>query len=254
MSIILNEYEWAEQMEANHDLGQNPFETLRRVAKYYYANQYSKRTIRQMLDTFLLQCDPSASLSKWSDTLDKIAKNVGKFPLVKADSIEVSEKELERISVLGGIQQKRLAFTLLCAAKYCDIEYPNNDHWVKISDKEIMKMANIGTSIKRQSLLFHQLREEGMIRFSRQIDNLNVRVMFIEASKVAIHIHDFRNLGYQYMKYIGGPYFECENCGITEKKNHNKGRPQKYCQICASKIKTLQSIDSVMRHRAQQSN
>ena len=45
MSIVLNEYEWAERMINNHDLGKHPVETLNRVAKYYFANQYSKREI-----------------------------------------------------------------------------------------------------------------------------------------------------------------------------------------------------------------
>ena len=34
MGIVLNEYEWAEKMINNHDLGGKPTETLSRVAKY----------------------------------------------------------------------------------------------------------------------------------------------------------------------------------------------------------------------------
>lgn len=55
MSIVLNEYEWAERMINNHDLGKRPVETLNRVAKYYLATGYSKREVRRMLDTFLIQ-------------------------------------------------------------------------------------------------------------------------------------------------------------------------------------------------------
>ena len=73
MSIVLNEYEWAERMISNHDLGKKPIETLTRVAKYYLENGYSKREIRKLLDTFMLQCDPMASLVHWSDALDKVA-------------------------------------------------------------------------------------------------------------------------------------------------------------------------------------
>ena len=46
MSIVLNEYEWAERMINNHDLGKRPVETLNRVAKYYLATGYSKREVR----------------------------------------------------------------------------------------------------------------------------------------------------------------------------------------------------------------
>lgn len=250
MSIVLNEYEWAERMINNHELGKKPIETLNRVAKYYLENKYSKREIRKMLDTFLTQCDPSASLVHWSDTLDKVAKNVGKFPLIRLDGVDITKNELERIETLGGKQVRRLAFTLLCVAKYWDIVSESNNHWVNSPDKEIMQMANINTSIKRQSLMFAELREAGFIRFSKKIDNLNVQVLFMEPGETALHIQDFRNIGYQYLKHYGAPYFECVNCGITVKiQEPTRGRRQKYCPSCAIELHTKQKVDSVIRKR-----
>ena len=74
---------------------------------------------------------------------------------------------------------------------------------------------------------------------------------FIEDGEVAVRVSDFRNLGYQYLKYHGEPYFECENCGLTVRQNNKKtGRRQKYCQSCAAEIKIQQTINSVMRRRA----
>ena len=78
MSLILNELEWAEKQISDRNLGKKPTETLTRIAKYYYSQSYSKRDIRNMLDDFILQCDPHASLVRWSDVLDRIAKNVNK--------------------------------------------------------------------------------------------------------------------------------------------------------------------------------
>ena len=181
MSIVLNEYDWAEKMIANHDLGKKPIETLSRVSKYYYENHYSKREIRSLLDSFMLQCDPSASLVHWSDMLDKVAKNVSKFPLIRLDGVDITREELAKIETLEGKQIRRLAFTLLCVAKYWDAASDRNNGWVNTSDKDIMQMANINTSIKRQSLMFAELRDAGFIRFSKKIDNLNVQVQFIQA-------------------------------------------------------------------------
>ena len=69
----------------------------------------------------------------------------------------------------------------------------------------------------------------------------------------AIKITDFRNLGYQYLKYYGEPYFECANCGIVTKykdpDNIRSTRQQKYCASCAVKINTQQRVNSVMRAR-----
>ena len=180
MSIVLNEYEWAERAIANHDLGKKPVETLNRVARYYVENQYSKKELRKLLDDFMMQCDPQVSLVHWSNTLDKVAKNAGKYNLIILDEIVVNEEELKHIEMLDGKQVRRLAFTLLCTAKYWDAVSPNNNHWVNTSDKDIMKMANINTSIKRQSLMFSNLRDMGFIRFSKKIDNLNVHVSFIQ--------------------------------------------------------------------------
>lgn len=250
MSIVLNEYEWAERMIGNHELGKKPIETLNRVAKYYLENRYSKPEIRKLLDTFLTQCDPSVSLVHWSDTLDKVTKNVGKFPLIRLDGVNITYEELERIETLGGKQIRRLAFTLLCVAKYWDAVSESNNHWVNSPDKEIMQMANINTSIKRQSLMFAELRDAGFIKFSKKIDNLNVQVLFMEPGKTAIHIQDFRNIGYQYLKHYGAPYFECVNCGITVKiQEPARGRRQKYCPSCAVELHMKQKVDSVMRRR-----
>lgn len=250
MSIVLNEYEWAERMVNNHELGKKPIETLSRVAKYYYANQYSKKEVRKLLDSFLTQCDPSVSLVHWSDTLDRVAKSVDKFPIICLDGIRITQKELERIESLGGKQARRLAFTLLCVAKYWDAVSASNNHWVNSPDKEIMQMANINTSVKRQSMMFGELRDAGFIRFSKKIDNLNVQVLFMEDGETAIHIQDFRNIGYQYLKHYGEPYFDCVNCGITVKiQEPAKGRRQKYCPSCAVELHTKQKVESVMRRR-----
>ena len=111
-------------------------------------------------------------------------------------------------------------------------------------------MANINTSIKRQSSMFGQLKDAGMIRFSKQIDNLSVQVLFAEDGDAALRVTDFRNLGYQYMKYHGEPYFECAHCGLTDKiKSATQRRPQKYCAQCAVEIRTRQNVNSVMRLR-----
>lgn len=250
MSIVLNEYEWAERAIKDKALGKNPYETLSRVAKYYTYKNYTRKEVRRLLDEFLLQCEPAVSLVTWSDTLDSAAKSATKYPLVMLDSIEITAPEMERIDSLPGKPVKRLAFTLLCIAKYMHSISESTNYWVTTPDNEIMKMANISTSIKRQSSMFGQLKDEGMIRFSKQIDNLSVQVLFAEPGDTVLRITDFRNLGYQYMKYHGEPYFECTHCGLTDKiKNPTNGRPQKYCPQCAAEIRTRQNVNSVMRRR-----
>lgn len=248
MSIVLNEREWAENAITSRQLGKKPVETLSRVARYYcQCEKYKKKEVRGKLEDFLLQCDPGVILVKWSDTIDRIVRSSDKFPLIELEGIDITEAELQTVRSLDGKQLQRLAFALLCVAKYWDAAQEKNNGWVNTSDKEIMKMANINTSIKRQSLMLHEMKNAGLLRFSKRVDSLNIQVKFIRAnSPVAIHITDFRNLGNQYLLYCGEPYFQCANCGLTIKKKSNV---HKYCSDCAAEMYIKKSVESVMRQR-----
>ena len=109
MTIVLNEHEWALEKINSRSLGAKPFETLSRVAKYYIDQAYSKKDVRAMLDTFLLQCEPTASLPKWSETLDYAVARALKYESIKIDGIEITKPEMEKIDALEGKQIRRLA-------------------------------------------------------------------------------------------------------------------------------------------------
>lgn len=250
MSVVLRENDWAEQMIESHSLGKKPSETLRRVARYYMDKGYTTKEARARLESYILRCDPVLSIPKWSDTLDFAISRATKTASIDIQSIDITDAEMKRIDALSGKQIKRLAFTLLCLAKYWKIVIPGCDYWVNNKDSEIMALANINTSIKRQSLMYWTLREEGMIQFSRKVDNTNVKVCFVEEGDVVLHITDFRNLGYQYLMYHGEPYFECSCCGITTKLNNpDNRRRQKYCTECATRMRLKQNVEAVMRYR-----
>ena len=256
MSIVLKENEWAEQMVQSKSLGSKPSETLKRVARYYIDNGYSKRgELRQKLEVFLIQCDPLASLPKWEAAIEYAINSAIKYPAIYIESIHITQNEMQTIQSLNGKQLQRLAFTLLCLAKYWHEVSPDTDYWVNNKDNEIMALANINTSIKRQCQFYGELKELGLIRFSKKIDNTNVRVNYVSDDKVVLDINDFRNLGYQFLKYEyrnskRNPYFECCNCGITVKyTNPEKGRKQKFCKSCATDIAVQQRVNYIMRRR-----
>lgn len=255
MSIVLNEHYYAEQAIQTRSLGKKPSETLSRVARYYIdsCDGANKKIIRSKLDLFLLQCDSTASIPKWSKMLDFATDWAFKHKAVQIDSIIITKPEIDKIDSLDGKQIRRLAFVLLCLSKYWNIVNSHNDNWVNSKDNEIMAFANINTSIRRQCAMYATLRDIGLIQFSKKVDNTNVRVCFAEDGDVAMTITDLRNLGYQYLKYHGEPYFKCSNCGITTKitnpENKNSSWKQKYCRDCAVEIKTKQSVNSVMRQK-----
>lgn len=250
MTIVLKENEWAEQMIKDRSLGKKPSETLRRVARYYMDKGFSRTETRNKLDAFLLQCDPVASLPKWSGALDFATSKASKCHAIDIDSIPITKTEMEKIDGLDGRQIKRLAFTLLCLAKYWKIVIPDGDYWVNNKDSEIMSLANINATIRHQSAMYRELRDLGMIQFSKKIDNTNVKVCFVDVGDTVLNITDFRNIGYQYLMYHGEPYFECRNCGlVTKHKDPKNIRNKRYCSDCASEIHMRQMVNSVMRQR-----
>lgn len=249
-SIVLNENDWAREQIDNCNLGAKPYETFCRIARYYLDNGDTKKEVRKKLDNFLLLCEPTASLPKWSNTIDNALSKAIKCSAIDIDYIPITKPEMEIIDELNGRQIRRLAFTLLCLAKYWDLVNRREDHWVNSKDTDIMRMANINTSIKRQSMMYHTLNELGLIRFSKKIDNTNVCVQFITDGAECLQVSDFRNLGYQYLMCHGEPYYVCQNCGITvkNKKKTAKHNP-KYCCECAIEIHMQQTVNSVMRQR-----
>ena len=250
MSIVLNEKEWVLEKLEQPSLGKKPSETLSRIVKYYSSEGFSKTETRKKLETFLLQSDSTVSIPKWTKSIERVIKLSFGEPLINIDYISITESELSIISGLKGEQLKRLAFTLLCLAKYQKLVNPINDYWVNTKESEIMKLSNISTSLKRRCLMFKELQDLGLIQFSKRVDNTNVRVCFADDGSPMLKISDFRNLGYQYMMYRGKPYFVCANCGITSKyANPNIGRKQRYCKKCSSEIAIRQRIDSAMNYK-----
>lgn len=248
MTIVLNENEWAQEMIASHSLGKKPYETLCRVARFYLDEGYKRGDVRKMLESFLIRCDQNASAALWMDSLDRAVASAVKRRAVAIDYIPVTEPEMARIREESGAQAQRLAFTLLCLAKYYLALNPDANGWVWLDDRDIMKMANIKTSVRRQSALYRQLRDDGLIQFSKKVDNTNVCVLFMESGEEAMRIDDMRSLGNQYMLRSGRPrYYICESCGEAAFSGQSagksaadrRGRSKKYCAECAEKLKHM---------------
>lgn len=249
MKIILNEHAAAKQSLDSHTLGKKPFQTLSCIARYYMDGGHTKRQVRKLLEEFLLRCDSSISLPKWSKLIDNVIASAATRPAVQIDQIVITRPEMEAIDTVAGVQTKRLAFTLLCLSKYWNVVNSRSDGWVNSPDSDIMRIANISTSVKRQSMLYHQLFELGYIRFSKQVDNTNVQVCFDCEGEPALVITDFRNLGYQYLRYSGEAFVECENCGVLFRAKASTGRPRKYCNECAHEILLAQQREASHTYR-----
>lgn len=236
--IILNEKEYAEQCIKNKTLGEKPYLTLSILAKYYYnCFGYRKKKIVELLTSFMSSYYPRYSYNRadWDSTIEKIAANAGKRTLYEIDGVWITKAELETIEAIENKVLERLAFTLLCLAKLGNLKNPTNNNWVNMDAKDIFAMARISCSVVDRYKRLSQLYQLGLLEFPKKNDNLSCRVKYVtdDSDKVFL-VSDFRELSYEYLKYKGGRFVRCCECGILVR--NNKAGTVRYCSECAGYI------------------
>lgn len=204
------------------------------AARLFFADGYDERAVRKKLDELLIRCDPSANLVLWSDTLDRQVKRAAKRGLIEVDYIPITQKEVDIISELPTKTMKKVAFSYLCSAKFHDMVNEHNNGWTNVPVKEICSMAGVSLTMYKQHEMRGALANRGIIQLSRTVDNVNVRVTFIDHDGEAVlKVDDMRNLGNQFLMHIGERYLRCDMCGIVVPR---RGNSQRYCVSCAKKI------------------
>jgi DNA-directed RNA polymerase subunit RPC12/RpoP len=197
----------------------------------WYKDGRSKKQIKTDILSFLKTYAPDLSLPRWENAIDKQIKLLDKYPLIEIGEIGITQKEIDTILKLKSHLHWRLAFTLLCIAKFKNTVNSKNNSWASCNDKEIFRMANIQKNIIEQSKLFRELRDAGLVQYSKIVDNLNVQVLFIDAEGAPVRfVDDFRNLGNQILAIGKEPYFKCHKCGLWVRQNKKGNR--KYCRTC----------------------
>lgn len=234
--IILNEKEFSEECIMFHRFyGKNPSQTLWILAKYYrecegMTTKNIERALQNFLRSSLVQYKYSEQI--WNDRIEKIVKKAKNAKLYQIDGVSITNDEMGIIQSLNSKVLERLAFTLLCLAKLGNKKYETNNGWVNLDSKEIFKMAHISCKTDERYKKISILGEKGLLEFPKSADNLSMRVTFInDNSEKILYISDFRELGLEYLKYLGGNYVRCKECGKLVKGNKNGTR--KFCNDCA---------------------
>lgn len=230
--VILNEREWCERVLKELDMGRNASDTLRLLGRYFYSIGCTKKEIARNLEDFVIRCRPKDSLNEWQSTISWCVQKASKRALLEIDGVIVTHDELEMVRKASGRVRQRVLFTMLCLAKFYNIANRDNNSWVNLKLKDIFSLANVKLTYTRQISLIHDLLTNEFIQLSKSIESMNIRVPWTDSNgEQAMFVADFRNLGNQYMKYVGEGYIECESCGLVVKRHSNC---QIYCSECAA--------------------
>lgn len=249
VNIILNEKDYAQECLKNKTFNEKPFLTLSILAKYYYhCLGYRKKKITDLLIEFMSKYYPRYDCNKesWDNNIEKIASNVGKYSLFEIDGIWITKAELQVIENINNKVLERLAFTMLCLAKLSNIKNPKNNGWVNYDAKTIFSLARISSSVTNRYERLGQLYQLNLLELPKRNDNLSNRVTYInDDSDRVLFISDFRELGYEYLKYKGENFTHCRECDILMR--NNKFGTKQYCNKCSGytpqKFKTIICVD-----------
>lgn len=228
----MNERRRAEDILSSVQETTNPIHNVYLLSRYYYAQGMRQKEVLEKIEDYLRQF-PFLVLPKWQQTVDKIVAKAKGKGLIEIEYVGITEKELAEIAKLRKESLKKLAFTLLCIAKYFNTIRPENSSWVNTPDKDVFRMADIRTlDSKRQQKLIRELHLLGLVGYSKVVDNVNLRVLFVDAeTEPVLHIYQFDDLGYQYLEYVGDPSIvHCKCCGKLIKKTSCR---KDYCDECA---------------------
>lgn len=236
--IILNEKQYAQKCIAGNDIGEKPYRTLCILAKYYYFScGYKKKQIRDSLTDFLKRnyIEYTSAQNFWDESIEKIVSKVNKQTLYEISGVKITKSEIQKIQALNNRLLEKLAFAMLCVAKYYHLKNPNNNGWVNLPDKEMFALANVNCSHSQIHFYINDLFVSGLLDLPLRGDILNYRVTFMDNNgEEEIFVSDFRNLGYEYLLYCGENYIRCVECGCLT-MGSKRGK-RKYCPKCLAHI------------------
>lgn len=242
MKIILNEKVYAERCLKEKTLGDNAWQTAQILAKYYYHELgFRKVRIQKALTEFISQNYPlyRKGILRWADNIEYLAASAGKYKLYQQNYVPITQDELDTIAGCGlSTQHQQVLFSFLCLAKLLNMRNPKNNGWVGYSifkTREVFKMAHVSMSEMNQDFMINAFYLRSLMDLPKKNDNPSVRVTFCDnEGECAMAVTDFRNLGYQYLQYIGENIVACQQCGILMRGN--KAGTKKYCKDCAGYI------------------
>lgn len=248
--ILLDEKLYAETLLTQDTLDNKPASDLHILAKYFrQVWSLTPHKIYLELIKIMEEKYNNFSIAKWQPLLLDLSKNAVKYKLLEIEYIPITINELLTIDNLPGKPLRRLAFTLLCLAKYRNAINPDNNDWENYKLKEIFKMSNIQATKKEQGFMIYDLRNLGLIKMNRMVDNLSINICYIdkENPEEVLKITDFRNLGYEYLLYSGEKFVRCKKCQKLIRQNKNNSI--EYCRDCAKEVEKEKTKLRVEKYR-----
>ena len=155
-----------------------------------------------------------------------------KYKIKDVSSINITNKEMDKIMSLNDIRKEKIAFVVLALAKYQNAESQRENDTFYAKTSEIFKFARVVIPAKERNLYFGFAYKEGILKQNFSIGYNALTAAFIDHDEddivLTLDEYDYLELAYAYLNYKNGGYKRCETCGRWFKAKSNSA---KYCSI-----------------------
>lgn len=232
--IILNETKVAEEILSAEKLSKNVSSDVALLARYFVQKKgMTKKPAIAALDSFLRKAQSDYNRVKSIDFIEKVVGNGKKRPLLELEGITITKGEMDYIQSLDGVRKQRVAFVMLCYAKFSNLKTGNNGNWSNAGVDELFKEARVPVTNSTKLQILREMTCAGVFSMSKRVDASSMKVHFVDdESEVVLFITDTRELAYEYMRYCGENIVECKECGRLIKGN--KQNTKTSCEHCLS--------------------
>lgn len=230
--------------------------TIYRRAKYNYfvRNLSDKKNYNEIIDFVTENSELGLTDLELYELVLKTIKTVRKSSLKLVERICITQSELDFISSIDDIKLEKIAFVVLCLAKYHNEVCDTDDNCIYFKLNEIKNMSRINMNKVDFEYFYNNLYQIGALKETNHPTSTIQIVNFVSTDAndpVVIDLQevDYLELAYVYLswKNDGKGYGRCQRCGRLMRQG--KTKPRKYCEECAKLSEKEKTRERVRRFR-----
>jgi hypothetical protein len=253
--FVFDGLSYAKSVIDDHTVDENNVnEHIMQLAKYnFYVNKMNDTENYSAIVEYLRKHWKAFAESDYEKKIEDYVKNAQKYPFKSIESIKITRKELDFIANLNNIRLEKIAFVLLCIAKYECYYHDEPKYWIAWSLNNISKLARVHVTKDENRKLFRELVVTGVIESNSSAGNLYEHILFVSNDvndEVVLELSevDYKELAYTYLFYKNGfsGYVHCDKCGRLVKQKSNR---QKFCNECAELVQQENARNRVRKYR-----
>lgn len=220
------------------------------LCREWAASGLEANVLKENLVDFCVKFNPQFNYAKMETVILKVVNQVmqelKKPPIFNFNkNIVLYTKEVNDILAINNKNLQKLAFILTCLAKWRNANYVYLNSLSSIKLREVFQFAKIKATAKEQYQYLHELNSIGFLDVQlKPLLKFFIKSIVNDGQKKL----QFKISSNMIDNWLEITCPKCERCGAPFERITNN---QKYCRLCAKKIKSERELDRIRRKKDQ---